>query len=166
MDLGAHVEASGTLKSLHTQAKLTVDSGTLTSSGELRLSEHRGADLDVSGRHIDLRALFANAPATDLDTDATVAVFPLGSDWVAEVNGTTRPTRILDVDVPAIDVKGNYGSKGFSGHALLHEPGAPVNGDFAIHPDGAFDATAELTHVDLSRAPRLARGRSAWPTRR
>jgi len=55
-DVGGHVEAVGTLEKLHTQARLLIGQGFITGSGELRLSEHPGADLDLSARSMDLRS--------------------------------------------------------------------------------------------------------------
>ncbi|MEO6603250.1 MAG: hypothetical protein ABIQ16_25420, partial [Polyangiaceae bacterium] len=154
-DAGAHVEGTGTLEAMHTQAKFTVAEGTVVSSGELRLSGHPGADLDLQGRSLDLRALWPSVPATDLDVDTTLAVFKVGNEWITSVNGSTRPTQIAGIPLPSIDVSGNYDATGFMGHAVLHEPGAPFNATFQVHPDGSIDGKAEAKHVDLSRAPRL-----------
>jgi hypothetical protein len=154
-DVGAHVEAVGTLRSLQTQAKILVGRGSIDASGELRLVDNPGADLDVSGRTLDLQAVWPSAPSTELDADARVGVFRSGDDWVSDVTGTTRVTRILNVPVPALDVTANYSAKGFEGHATVHEPGAPASVTFDLHPDGSLDATAEAKQVDLSRAPRL-----------
>ena len=154
-NVGAHVEAVGTLQTLHTQAKFLIAQGSITSSGELRLSEHPGADLELSARSLDLRAVWPGGPNTDLDADTTLAVFQSGDQWVANVNGTTRPTQVLGVPVPAIDVTGSYDAKGFAGHATLHEPGIPLKLSFDVHPDGSIDGSAEAKGVDLSRAPRL-----------
>ncbi len=66
-----------------------------------------------------------------------------------------EPHSILGVPVPALDLTGNYSSKGFIAHGTLHEPGAPVSVTIDLHPDGSFDGTAQATHVDLSRATRL-----------
>ena len=154
-NLGAHIEGVGTLHSMHTQAKLLVGQGWVTSSGELRLSEHPGADLDISARALDLRILSANAPTTDLDADASLAIFQSGDQWVANLNGTTRATEILGTPLPPIDITGSYDSKGFAGHATAHEPGIPLKLTFDVHPDGSIDGSAEAKGVDLSRAPRL-----------
>jgi len=151
----AHVEAAGTLQSMHTQAKFLVGQGSLTSSGELRLSGHPGADLELSARSIDLRALWPSAPHTDLDADTSLAVFQSGEQWVANVNGTTRATQILGVALPPIDITGSYDAKGFAGHATAHEPGIPLKATFDVHPDGSLDGTVEAKGVDLKRAPRL-----------
>lgn len=154
-DLGAHVEAVGTLSAMHTQAKLSLGQGSLTSSGELRLSERPGADLELSARSLNLRALWPSAPSTALDADATLAVFQSGDQWVANVDGTTRATEILGTPLPPIDITGSYDAKGFAGHAVAHEPGIPLRLTFDVHPDGSIDGSAEAKGVDLSRAPRL-----------
>ncbi|MEI9936840.1 MAG: hypothetical protein WDO69_06430 [Pseudomonadota bacterium] len=154
-DLGAHVEAVGTLQTMHTQAKLLVGQGSITSSGELRLSGHPGADLELSARSVDLRAIWPTAPSTDLDADSSLAVYQSGDQWIANVNGTTRATQILGTPLPPIDVTGSYDAKGFSGHATAHEPGVPLKLTFDVHPDGSIDGSAEAKGVDLSRAPRL-----------
>lgn len=154
-NLSGHVEAVGTLQSMHTQAKLLVGQGSLSSSGELRLSGHPGADLELSARSVDLRALWPTAPNTDLDADAALAVFQSGDQWVANVNGTTRATQILGIALPPIDVTGSYDSKGFAGHATAHEPGIPLKATFDVHPDGSIDGSVDAKGVDLRQAPRL-----------
>lgn len=153
--LSAHAEATGTLQTLHTQAKLVVAQGSLSSSGELRFGGHPGADLDLSARSLDLRALWANAPNTDLDADATLAVFQSGDQWLANINGTTRATQVLGTSLPPIDVSGSYDAKGFVGRATAHEPGIPLKASFDVHPDGSIEGTVEAKGVDLKRAPRL-----------
>jgi translocation and assembly module TamB len=154
-DVGAHVEAVGTVHSMHTQARILVGRGSIDSSGELRLSGDPGADLDVSGRGLNLQAIWPTAPETQIDADAALSVFKSGDELVADVNGSTRETRILGAPVPAIDVNGTYSSKGFDARATLHEPGVPLKATITVHPNGAIDGTAEAKRVDLSRAPRL-----------
>jgi len=154
-DLSAHVEAVGTLQTLHTQAKFLFGQGWITSSGELRLSDHPGADLELSARSVDLRALWPTAPATALDADASLAVFESGDQWIANVNGTTRATNVFGTPVPPIDVTGSYDARGFAGRATAHEPGIPLKATFDVHPDGSIDGSAEAKGVDLSRAPRV-----------
>lgn len=156
-NVGAHVEGAGTLAAMHTQAKLSIEQATVTSSGQVRLSGQPGADLDVSGRGIDLQSLWASAPRTALDADTTLSVFQSGSDYAANISGSTRATRVRDQDVPALDFMASYNaSKGLSGEGTLHEPGAEIATTFAVHPDGSIDATAQAKRVDLRRAPRLA----------
>ncbi len=155
-DVTAHVEGIGTLEAMQTQAKLTIgEASTITSNGEVRLTGHLGADLDVSGRHLDLRALWPNAPRSDLDADTTVAVFQAGNAWVADLDGKTRATQIMGAALPPIDVTASYRDNAVSGHALVHEPGAPIDATFVVHPDGSIDGTAEAKRVDLGSAPRL-----------
>ncbi len=155
-DVGAHAEGVGTLQAMQTQAKLSVARGSIDSSGELRLAGSPGADLDVTGRALDVQAIWPSAPSTELDADARVSVFRVGSDWTADIAGATRATRVADTPVPAADVTANYSSKGLTGHASVHEPGVPLSVTFDVHPDGSLDASAEAKRVDLSRAPRLA----------
>ena len=154
-NLNAHVEAIGTLPVLHTQTKLLVGKGSLTSSGQIRLGGHPGADLELSARSLDLRAISGNAPSTDLDADATLAVFRSGDQWHATVNGSTRATHVWGTPVPAIDVSGSYDPRGFAGRALAHEPGIPLTATFDVRPDGVIDGSVEAKGVDLSRTPRL-----------
>jgi TamB, inner membrane protein subunit of TAM complex len=154
-DVGAHVEAVGTAHSLHTQAKFLIGRGSVDATGEVRLSGDPGADLDISGRALNLQAIWPTVPETQIDADATLSVFESGSELTADVNGSTHETRIAGATLPAIDVTGTYTAKGFDAHATLHEPGVPVKAEFTVHPDGAIDGSAEAKHVDLSRASRI-----------
>ncbi|HEY3667168.1 MAG TPA: hypothetical protein VGL19_14255, partial [Polyangiaceae bacterium] len=106
-------------------------------------------------RDLDLRAVWPQLPATELDADVRVGVFRSGGDWAVDVNGATRAGNVSGVPVPALDLSGNYSPKGFVAHGTLHEPGAPLRVSVDLHPDGSLDATAQATHVDLSRASRL-----------
>ncbi|MEO8901060.1 MAG: hypothetical protein ABI488_05265 [Polyangiaceae bacterium] len=155
-DVGAHVEAQGTLQALQTQAKFVIGPASVDVSGELRLSGNAGADLDVTGRTLDLQALWPKAPSTGLDVDARVGVFRAGTDWATDISGSTRATTIADVPVPALDVTGNYNTaKGFTSRGTAHEPGMTTKLTFDVHPDGSMDASALANGVNLSRAPRL-----------
>ncbi|HEY4106212.1 MAG TPA: translocation/assembly module TamB domain-containing protein [Polyangiaceae bacterium] len=154
-DVGAHVEAKGTVHSLHTQAKVLVGRGSIDANGEVRLSGDPGVDLDLSGRGLNLQALWPVVPETRIDADATLSVFQSNQDLLADINGSTHETKILGVPVPAIDVNGTYSSKGFDGHATLHEPGMPVKATVDVRPDGSVDISAETNQVDLARAPRI-----------
>jgi hypothetical protein len=154
-DVGIHAEGVGTVHSMHTQAKILVGRGSVDTSGELRLSGDTGADLDVSARGLNLQVLWPTAPETQVDADAALSVFKSGNELVADVNGSTRPTRILGTQLPAIDVNGTYDSKGFVAHATAHERGVPLKATFTVHPNGSIDGTAEAKQVELSRTPRL-----------
>jgi hypothetical protein len=155
-DVGAHIEAQGTLQGLQTQAKFSIGRGTIDASGEVRLAGNPGADLDVTGRVLDLQALWPKAPSTGLDVDARVGVFRSGTDWATDVTASTRPTTIANVPVPALDVTGKYdATKGFVGQGTAHEPGIATKLSFEVHPDGTMDASAAASGVNLSRAPRL-----------
>ncbi|MEP7049953.1 MAG: hypothetical protein ABJB12_06350 [Pseudomonadota bacterium] len=154
--VSAHIEAQGTLQALQTQAKFALGRGSLDASGELRLAGNPGADLDVTGRTLDLQALWPKAPSTSVDVDARVGVFRAGTDWATDVSASTRPTRIANVQVPALDLTGKYDViKGFTGQGTAHEPGIATKLTFDVHPDGSMDASAAAAGVNLSRAPRL-----------
>ncbi|HEX3853612.1 MAG TPA: hypothetical protein VHW01_21755, partial [Polyangiaceae bacterium] len=107
-DVGAHAEAQGTLQALQTQAKFSIGPGSLEASGELRLAGNAGADFDVTGRTLDLQALWPKAPSTDVDVDARIGVFRAGTDWATDISASTRATTVADVAVPALDMTGNY----------------------------------------------------------
>ncbi len=155
-DVGAHAEAQGTLQALQTQAKFSIGPGSLEASGELRLAGTAGADLDVTGRTLDLQALWPKAPSTGLDVDARIGVYRAGTDWATDISASTRATTIANVPVPAVDMTGNYNTaKGFTGRGTAHEPGIATKLTFDLHPDSTMDASAVANGVNLSRAPRL-----------
>jgi len=155
-DASAHVEAQGTLHGLQTQAKFVIGDAPVEASGELRLSGTPGADLEISGRDLDLRSLWPGLPRTQIAATTKLAVFEANGVWLADLNGSTKPATIASFDVPPVDVTGTYSSLiGFDGKATVHEQGIPTKLTVTLHPDGTLEANAESKHVDLHQAPRL-----------
>lgn len=154
--VSAHVEASGVLPVLQTSARFEVAGGRISASGPLRLAPSIGADLDVEGRDVNLRALWPELPATKVDVDTALSIWNKRGQIVLDVNGTTAPTKIAGHAVPAVDVTGTFNEKGFDGKATLHEEGLPLKVDFTVHPNGDVDVEAHARSFSLQKAPRVA----------
>lgn len=161
----AHVEARGTPSALQTSLRLSSGESRVTASGPLVLSPNLSVKLDVEGRSFDLRTLFPDGPRTNVDLDSSIAIWDKQGQIVVDANGTTAASKLLDNDVPPMDIGGTYNEKGFSGTATLHEDGMPLKVDFTFHPDGPIDLTARARSFSIEKAPRVkaltnARGRA------
>lgn len=163
--VAAHVEATGELPKLETQARFEVGEARLTSAGHVRFAPELEIGLDVQGRGVDIRALWPKAPKTSATLDTALAIWQKRGQISVEVNGTTAETTFVGQMVPPIDVSGSWDPKGFVGKATVHEVGMPLKVGFTVHPNGAVDLDARARSFQMELAPRLkkltpARGRA------
>ncbi len=154
--LVARVQAQGELSALATEANFELGQARISARGQLRLTRHVGANLDVQARDVDLRALFPEAPPLRLSSDARVFLWRRESEWVVDIDGATQPTAVAGWDVPAVDVRGTYARGKFTGRGKLHEPGLPVQVDFAVASSGTVEFEATAPRFRVQGAPRLA----------
>ncbi|HXK17641.1 MAG TPA: hypothetical protein VNG33_07555, partial [Polyangiaceae bacterium] len=136
------------------QAKVG-DSATLNATGNLNLATPIRLRLDVEGRKLDLRALWANAPATHIDVNTDLGLYAESGQVVIDVGGALQPTTIGAFAVPAVDFSGNAAKGGFSGEAKIHDGGLPVDLGFSVYPDGKLELNAEAKRVNLAKVERL-----------
>lgn len=153
--VSAHVEATGNFPELASNARFEVGDAKLTASGPIRFGKELGIELDVEGRHVDIRSIWPNAPRTRVNVDTSVAIWNKQGKVTVDVNGTTGSTRLAGQNVPPIDVNGTWNDKGFSGKATLHETGMPVKVSFTVHPSGAVDLDARARSFQIEKAPRV-----------
>lgn len=136
------------------QAKIG-DSATLTSTGNLHLQTPMRLELGVEGRKLDLRALWANAPATSFDLDTDLGVHDEAGKVAVELGGAWQPTRVGDLIVPAVDFSGSVVNGELVGEAKIHDTGLPVELGFTVHADGKIELDAEAKRVNLAQVSRL-----------
>ncbi|MBK7583029.1 MAG: translocation/assembly module TamB domain-containing protein [Myxococcales bacterium] len=153
--VSAHVEATGTLPELQTNARFEIEDTRLTASGPIRFAPAFRVDLDVEGRGVDIRAIWPQAPKSKVDVDTSVAVWDRLGQIVVDVNGTTGASTFSGQLVPPMDVNGTWNEKGFEGKATLHETGMPLKVAFTVHPSGALDLEARARSFQIERAPRV-----------
>jgi hypothetical protein len=130
------------------------EQSTLKSSGTLNTAEPRLA-LEVEGRRLDLRALWPNAPATAIDLDSDLGIYRENGDWVVAVGGSSSPTTVDQLAIPAVDFSGSTTRGTFIGQAKLHDLGLPVDLDFSVFPDGKIELDAEARRVNLAEVARI-----------
>jgi hypothetical protein len=150
----AHVEAKGPLDGLATTARLRVGETDVSASGVTRLSGELGVNLDVQGRHVDLRSLWPEAPASDIDAFTTLSLWKSPQGVVAELNGATEPTVLGGIDVPALDVTGTVEKGIFEARATAHEPGLPLRVDVTVLPNAVVDFEVRARRFRLEKSPR------------
>ena len=136
------------------QAKVG-DSATLSSTGNLHLANPMRLELDVEGRKLDLRALWANAPATSIDLDTDVGIHTEAGKTVVALGGAWQPTKVGDLMLPAVDFSGNAVNGDFVGEAKVHDLGLPVDLGFTVHADGKIEVDAEAKRVNLAKVERI-----------
>lgn len=160
----AHVEARGRLPDLDLQATAVIEGSdgappaTVIGEGTLTLSPDVAVSIDAKGQAVDARAFLPDAPATSVNLAARVELWNRNGQAVVDVNGTTMPTSVGGVEVPAIDLTGTYTADvGFAATATLHEPRVPLKVDFTITPEGVIDGTARARGFYLQHSPRLRR---------
>lgn len=130
------------------------EQATLTSHGTLNTAEPRLA-LEVEGRRLDLRALWPNAPATAIDVDTDFGLHQKDGQWLVDVGGSSSPTTVDQLAIPAIEFSGSTNRGTFVGQAKLHDLGLPVDLDFSVFPDGKIEVDAEAKRVNLAKVARI-----------
>ncbi len=152
----ARVHLKGKPPDLEVDAQAKIgESATLSATGNLHLASPMRLELDVDGRKLDLRALWANVPATSIDLDTDVGVHDEAGKTVLELGGSWQPTRIGELVIPAVDFSGNAVNGEFVGEAKIHDLGLPLELDFTVHADGKIDLDAEAKRVNLAKVERI-----------
>lgn len=149
-----HLKGKPPELAVEVQAKVG-DAATLNATGNLSATSPARLQLDVEGRQLDLRALWANAPATSVDLDTNVGLQSQAGQVVVELGGSLQPTRLNGYALPPIDFSGQATNAGFSGYAKIHDLGLPVDLDFTVHADGKIDLNAEAKRVNLAKVERI-----------
>lgn len=136
------------------QAKIG-ESATLGAEGTLNVASPMRLQLAVEGRKLDLRALWANAPATSIDVDTDVGLQAEANKVVVDLGGSLAPTTLDGYAIPPIDFSGQATADGFTGEAKLHDLGMPVDLGFTVHADGKIEVDAEAKRVNLAKVDRI-----------
>ena len=136
------------------QAKVG-DAATLNANGNLSAANPARLQLDVEGRRLDLRALWANAPATNIDLDTNIGLHSEAGKLLVDLGGSLQPTRLNGYAIPPVDFSGQASAAGFTGEAKVHDLGLPVELGFTVHADGKIDVDAEAKRVNLAKVERI-----------
>ncbi len=168
-DVSGRVEAHGELAKLGVKAHLLLGRGTVDADGMLLLlqSDPR-IELNLVARHLELRGLTPEAPESDLNADAKVAiVIPhAGTKGVLRGDFTMDllPGQIAKNDLPRGTLKGGFTTQGLDATAKLAEPGAPTDVKahltFAPVPEIDFDVSTQVPDLNrITRVGPIANGR-------
>ncbi|HEY3494533.1 MAG TPA: translocation/assembly module TamB domain-containing protein [Polyangiaceae bacterium] len=152
-----HAEVEGDLPELGITANAALAAAALDARGKLRLGNEPKLALDITGRHLDLRAVVAESPPTDLEARAKLALTSRASGTEVEIEGNTEPSVVASVPVPAAHFRARYDGKDVEGTAELREEGMPLAAKVKVQPGGVVDVSVEIPRFRLERAPRLAR---------
>ncbi len=151
-----HVEATGVTEHLATTATLKVGSSVLDATGITRLSGDVGVNLEVTGKDVDLRAIWPEMPETRVNGFTTLSLWSSPQGVAAEVNAQTDAFDLADVTVPALDLTGTLEQGRFDARANAHERGLPLRVDFTAHPGGKLELVATTRRFRLEKSPRIA----------
>ncbi len=152
----AELHVKGRPPDLDVELKAQIgESATLSSSGSINLATPARVRLDIEGRRLDLRALFPDAPETNIDIDTELGLHEENGQWLLDVGGTTRPTTVRSVAVPAAEFSAATKDGVLVGEAHLHDLGLPVDLRFSVFPGGKLALEAEAKRVSLSNVERL-----------
>jgi translocation and assembly module TamB len=100
-DLSAEISASGPPRALQVEAHLSASASRLDAKGEVALTHQPGARLELRVHAFDARLLAPDAPATEVEAQATLQLRRGPTGLLAELTGSTQPTRVADVALPA-----------------------------------------------------------------
>ena len=152
-----HADVEGDLPELGIAATATLATASLEAKGKLKLGSDTGLKLDITGKHVDLRALSADVPATDIDAQAALSVSSSASGTLVELDGESEPSVIGLVPLPAARFRGRYDGKDLEGTVELHEAGMPLTAKATLRPQGVLELAVEVPRFRVEHAPRLAR---------
>lgn len=155
--VSARAQLAGELPTLQLAATADLTRGHLDAAGTVDLARELDLRIDVKGRDVDARAVATSAPETDVDVDVALHGFVVSNRLTFDVNGTTRPTTIAGLALPAADFRGTYDATGFTAKGKLHEEGLPIGFGLDVHPSGAVDVTATVRKFAMQDAPRVAK---------
>jgi hypothetical protein len=151
----ARARLTGTPPELNLELAAKIgEQSTLNANGTLNTAEPRLA-LEVEGRKLDLRALWPSAPATAIDLDTELGLHQTDGKLVVDVGGSSSPTSVDQLAIPAIEFSGSTSQGTFTGQAKLHDLGLPVDLDFSVFPDGKIELDAEAKRVNLTKVARI-----------
>jgi hypothetical protein len=156
VDAQARVHVKGKPPDFDVDAQALVgESSTLNATGDLNIANPVRLRLDVEGRKLDLRALWAKAPATSIDVTTDLGLNVENGGVAVDLSGSLQATTVGTFAVPATDFSGNAKSGAFTGEAKLHDPGLPVDLSFSVFPDGKIELNAEAKRVNLAKVERI-----------
>lgn len=153
-DAALHAEAEGPISALQTSFELKVLDSRVTGEGKLDLADDVGAELKVTGKSVDLRALWPELPKTAIDLETSLAIWAGPRQTNVEFNGYAEPGVFGEWQLPAIDVVGTYDEVGLVSRATLHEPGMAAKVSFDRSPTGVINLELDARRFSLDH-PRL-----------
>lgn len=160
-----HAEAKGKLPALSLDARATVGSSTLQTTGSVTMGDETDATVHLDASGVDLHALVATAPASSLgaQVDAHAVLQPGGAiqaqGTIDAAAGTVAgiPTPRVTATMKLAKAAGAASTLTADASATVHEPGAPIVAELHFGKSGdalrvGFDAR---TDVALDAIPRL-----------
>jgi hypothetical protein len=155
--VSVHATVVGELPNLRAKGTMSIGDAELEAEGDLELAGDPHAHLTATGKALDLAAAIVGAPRTAIDARAELDIRVTPAGVVVEGDGTTEPTFIAEVPVPASSFHGRYDASGFGGTVLLKEEGVPLDARFRVVPGGAIDLDVHAKRFRVEQAPRLGK---------
>lgn len=150
------VTANGELPSLDLTVQGRAEGTEVNLQGPLDLSDGVSGVLRADVQHLDLQALLAKAPATDLNAGADLVFEARGTTYSLNATGSTMATSIDDIAIPAIDFDVTLSPETTTCSVVVREPGATLHAE-AEFDAGRLDVDVNVPALNLSRQRRLVR---------
>ena len=155
--VSATARARGEYPHLDAEATALLGEGALHAQGPVSLEDGVNVDLDVDVTALDLSAVDPALPSTSLTARSALLMWTDGATLEAEANAALDRSKVSGIDVPAIDLRVDYGERGLEARATLHEQGVPARVTVHWPPTGELAIEAELKRTRLENSPRLSR---------
>ncbi|HEU4582407.1 MAG TPA: translocation/assembly module TamB domain-containing protein [Polyangiaceae bacterium] len=166
-ELGAELVASGPPRALRVEAQLNALASRFEARGAVALTQQPGARLELRGHALDARLFWPDAPATELEAQATLQLSKGPAGLLGELSGSTQPTQIAGVPLPGSTFSAQLAPRPEASLALGDARG---HLSARLSPGAAGGAQLELqvSQIDLARWPQLQkqlRGRAELEAR-
>ncbi len=155
--IGVTARAAGLLPHLEAELTAGVGTGSVHAKGPLSLADGISVDLDIESDELDLNAIDPALPTTNLSARSALLLWTDGETLTAEANAALEPSIVADVEVPAIDLRADYGARGLEARATFHELGVPARLFVRMPPSGELVLEGELKRTRIENSPRFSK---------
>jgi translocation and assembly module TamB len=158
-EVTVHAEAHGELPRIGAKAHVALGRGTADLDGNVDVSDGTKADAQLAVRHVDLHAIVASAPRSDigLDTHASVTIAKSGAIH-GNITLDTLPGKVGGEALPILTAKGQFTKDTAHAAGRIVDPRATADFDVSLATVGNDQiASGELRSnvPDLSRLPKV-----------
>lgn len=168
-DVSVHAEAHGVLPTIDALANVAAGKARADLDAKIVTGDTTTIDAKLGVRDVDLKAILANGPSSNLglDAKAKVAIGPDGPSGEASVD--TLPGRLDREALPKAEIRARFTKDTATARASIRDPRMPTEVMVVMNPDPSvkdgriIDADVATAIPSLARVPvvgNVARGRA------